>query len=146
MSVATNRRDVREDRSVADLLRELRDETVTLFRQEIALAKTEMHEKASRFSRNTMFVAMGGGIVGAGGLFILLAATAGLYVAMVSAGASVELSLWLSPLIVGVVVGMAGMFMLKKGQHALKEESVVPEKTVQSLREDKQWTANKLSS
>lgn len=141
MSVAANRR---EERSVTDLLRELRDETVDLFRQEIALAKTEMQEKVSRLSRNSMYVAMGGGVLGAGALFILLAATAGLYAAMVTADVSPLLALWVSPLIVGVAVAIIGYGMLKKGQHTIKEESLVPEKTVQSLKEDKEWTASKI--
>lgn len=141
MSVAANRR---EERSVADLLRDLRDETVVLFRQEIALAKTEMHEKASKFSRNTMYVAMGGGVLGAGALFILLAVTAGLYAILLEAEVSALVALWVSPLVVGVAVAIIGYGLLKKGQHTLKEESFVPEKTVQSLKEDKEWTANKI--
>lgn len=141
MSVAANRR---EERSVTDLLRELRDETVILFRQEIALAKTEMHEKASRFSRNTMYMAMGGGVLGAGALFILLAVTAGLYAILLEADVSALVALWVSPLVVGVAVAIIGYGLLKKGQHTLKEESLMPEKTVQSLKEDKEWTANKI--
>jgi hypothetical protein len=141
MSTAPHRR---EERSIADLLRELRDESVMLFRQEITLAKTEMSEKVSRVSRNAAYIAMGGGIVGAGALFVLLAVTAGLYLIMIAAGASPGLSLWLSPLIVGVVVALVGYIFIKKGQHTIKNEPVTPEKTVQSLKEDKEWTESKL--
>src|SRR5688500_13231286 len=40
------------DRSIADLLKELRDESPMLLRQEVALAKTEMAEKATAYGKN----------------------------------------------------------------------------------------------
>ena len=53
--------DTRSDnRSIFGLLRELRDELGTLFRQEVALAKTEVSEKADLAKRNSIYIAVGG--------------------------------------------------------------------------------------
>ena len=58
--------------SVPSLLRELRDETTTLLRQEVALAKTEMKENLSRFGSNVAHIAIGGFIAYAGAIVLLI--------------------------------------------------------------------------
>ncbi len=146
MATAEDRtRAATETRSVADLLKELRDETTSLFRQEVSLAKTEMTEKATRVGRNTAYLAVGGLVAYLGAAFALLAVMYLLMWWFESAGMMIEVAAWLAPLIVGIVVGVAGYAMIKKGLHTLKRESVVPEETVRSLQENKQWAQRKLS-
>jgi hypothetical protein len=52
-------------------------------------------------------------------------------------------SLWASPLILGVIVAIVGAILISKGIAAVKNESLVPEKTVESLKNDKEWIQNK---
>ena len=47
-------------------------------------------------------------------------------------------AIWISPLIVGVVVMIVGYLLLKRGQQQVKPESLAPQRTVQSLRDDAQ--------
>lgn len=131
--------------SLPDLLKELRDEGTTLFRQEILLAKEEMSEKVSRVGRNLGYLVAGGLAAYAGVVVVLLALSALLYVALVELGLSNMISGWLAPLIVGAVVALIGFGMMKKAQHTLSEESAVPERTRQSLQEDKNWIQDKVS-
>lgn len=131
------------DRSVADLVRELRDESSTLLRQEVALAKTEMSEKLNKAVRNTTAVAVGSAVLYGGFLMLLIAAGAALTLLIAEWGWEIN-SLWLGPLIVGVIAALIGYAMMQKGISTLKEESPVPEKTVQSLKEDKQWMQEKM--
>lgn len=130
------------DRSIGSLFKELRDEMTTLLRQEVALAKTEMGEKVSKASRNTAYIAIGGAICFAGLMFLLVGVSALLYVGLVRAGLSHYLSGWLAPVITGAVVALIGYLMLQKGISTLKRMSMTPEKTVDSLKEDKQWLQN----
>ncbi len=130
-------------RSVADLVRELRDETTGLLREEVALAKTEMQEKVSRVGRNTTTLIIGGAVAHLGLIFLLLAATGGLEALFVANGLPVQ-GVWLSPLIVGLVVGGIGLAMLVVAKNKLKRTSVVPEKTVQTLKDDKRWAQEKI--
>ena len=83
-------------------------------------------------------IASGGAVAYAGLLFLLLAATAGLFLGLWQAMAWYH-ALWLSPLIVGAVVAIVGYAMIKKGKRTLKKQSMVPQKTVDSMRENKQW-------
>ncbi len=126
-------------RSLSDLVRDLRDETFLLVRQEVALARTEMSEKASKVGRNVIYTAVGGAIGFAGLMILLLAATAGVFVALLQGGVDSEIALWLAPLIVGAVVALVGYIFFQKGISTLKHESAAPERTIRSLKEDKQW-------
>ena len=140
-----NRLEPHDGRSIPALLRELRDETTVLLRQEVALAKTEISEKAARAGRNTAYLAAGGLVAYAGALFLLLAATAGLLIALEAMGLDREITLWLAPLIVGGIVALVGYGLVQKGITALKHESFVPEKTKESVQENKQWLQDKMS-
>ncbi len=120
----------KEERSVGELLSELTRELSTLFRQEVALAKTEMSHKATKAGKDVGFLAVGGAIAYAGFLAIL----AGVVLAL-----GLVLPWWLSALIVGVVVAAIGYFLIRKGQTALKQLDLTPQETVDTLKEDKQW-------
>jgi hypothetical protein len=132
--------------SIADLLKNLRDETTALVRQEIALAKTEMNEKAAKAARNAGYMAAGGVLAHAGVFVILLGLSALLYWGLVEAGLSHYVSGWLAPLIVGVVVAVIGYALIQKAISAFKHETLVPEKTVDSLKENQQWLSHKATA
>lgn len=135
----------RGERSLASLLKELRDETTTLLREEVTLAKTEMSEKVSRISRNAGYLAGGGLVAFAGLLILLMAASAGLHVGMLAMDVDSAISLWLSPLIVAVVTIVIGYTMLQKAINTLKHESAVPERTVRTVRDDTNWIKEKVA-
>jgi hypothetical protein len=123
-------RDGRDGRSLGELFSELAQETSTLVRQEVDLAKTEMGQKASRVGKDVGFLAAGGAVAYAG----LLAILAGVIVVL-----DTFLPLWLAALLVGLVVAAVGYFLVKKGLDALKREDVAPTQTIKTLKEDGQW-------
>ena len=142
--MATHAQDMHE-RSLKDLLKELRDESVYLFKQEIALAKTEMSEKASLAGRNAVYVGAGGFVVFTGAILLLHGVSIGLSMLLLEWGVDAEWSSWLGHLIVGAIVALVGYMMLQKGITTLKHETFVPERTVESLKEDKEWVKRKVS-
>src|ERR1051326_8769768 len=93
----------RSDQSLESLIGDLTQETTSLIRQEITLAKTEITQKASRFARDTAFLAIGGAVAYAGLLALVAAFAAGLNAA--------GLSWWLSCLVVAVIVAAVGGFL-----------------------------------
>jgi len=129
---------IREERSIGQLLKELRDETTTLLRQEVELAKAEMTEKASRTGKNLGSLAVGGGVAFLGALALLAAVIYGL-TSLFNQFMSVGVAIWLAPLIVGVALAAIGYSMLQKALHALKQESLTPQRTTQTLQENKEW-------
>jgi xanthine/uracil permease len=135
-----------DGRTATDLIRELRDETIHLFHQEIELGKTEISEKISRVTRNGVYAAVGAAIAFAGVVVLLLAAVAGLYVVLLSfTEISNEMAVWLSPLIVGTIVAVVGYAFIQKAMSTFKHETPVPERTVESLKQNKQWIKEKVS-
>ena len=120
----------RDARSIGELFAELAQESATLVRQEVQLAKTEMSRKASRVGKDVGFLAAGGAVAYAG----LLAILAGVIFLL-----GLAVPLWLSALLVGIVVAIVGYFLVKKGLDALKQEDLAPQETINTLKEDKEW-------
>lgn len=129
---------VREERSIGQLLKELRDETTTLLRQEVDLAKTEMSEKASRLGTNLGSLAVGGGVAFLGALALLAAVVYGL-TSLLNQFMSVGVAIWLAPLIVGLALATVGYSLVQKALATLRQESLTPRKTTQTLQENKEW-------
>jgi len=120
----------RDDRSLGELFSELAQETSTLVRQEVQLAKTEFSEKASQVGKDVGFLAVGGAVAYAGFLVLLAAITALL---------ALWMPVWVSALIVGVVVAGVGYFLVRKGLNELQRVDLKPNQTIQTLKEDKEW-------
>ena len=131
--------------NIADLLRQLRDDTTELVREEVLLAKTEITEKVSRAGRNVAYLAVGA-FVALCGLLLLLTAFSYLLAEMfLRQGVNPGMAAFLGFLIVAIIVGIVGAVLISKAIKTLGSESVKPNRTVQSLREDKQWAQNKMS-
>jgi uncharacterized membrane protein YqjE len=142
MAVFTSQRP-RGERSYGELLREITHAFTELVRSEVALAKAEMSEKAARAGRHLASVAIGAGVAFAGGL-ALLAAVVNLVGWLIARVASAGLAVWLAPLLVGGVLAAVGYGMITKAVKALREESLAPEQTRQTLQENKEWLKEKV--
>lgn len=134
-----------QNRTFADLIKELRDETTLLIKQEVALAKTEVSEKVSLVMRNVLYIALGGSIAFAGLIFLILAVNYGSQVLLLKMGLSADIAMWLAPLIIGIIVCAIGYGFIQKAISTLSHSSLALEKTADSLKEDKQWIENKVT-
>ncbi|HEX6290821.1 MAG TPA: phage holin family protein [Herpetosiphonaceae bacterium] len=119
-----------DTRSLGELLSELANETTTLVRQEIQLAKTEMTQKATRAGKDVGMIGAGGALAYAGLLAIIAAVIIGL---------GQIIPMWLSALIVGLVVVGIGYVLIQRGLSELKRIDPAPRQTIQTLKEDKEW-------
>lgn len=133
----------RADRSLGELLRELSSEGRSLVRQEVELAKAEMSEKVSVYTRNAASIAVGGALLLVAGIALATAIIYGLIV-LLDSFMAFEIAVWLAPLLFAAVVGAIGWSMVKKAKETLARESVVPRQTVATLREDKHWVQSKV--
>lgn len=122
----------KEDRSLGELFAQMAQETSTLVRQEVTLAKAEMSQKASRAGKHVGVLAVGGAIAYAG----FLATIAGVIYLL----ADIDVvPLWLAAFMVGIVVAAVGYFLVRKGLDALKQEDMAPRQTMETLKEGQQW-------
>ena len=135
-----------DGRSLTELVKELRDEGTLLLRQEVALAKTEMSEKVDRIVPNLASMATGGGMILCGAFILLLAAVVGVYVFLTFVEVPNRHAGWIAPLVVGGIVAGIGYAMVQGAISKLKREPLAPERTIESLREDKEWVQAKVKS
>ena len=127
-----NGRTPASDQSIADLTRLLSEQTKTLVRQEVELAKAELGEKGKR-------VGIGAGMFGGAGLFGLFAFAALTACFVLALAEAVEP--WLAALIVTVAYGaVAGVLALSGKQQVQEATPAMPEQTVETVKEDVAWT------
>ena len=120
-----------EDRPIGDLVRQLSDQTTTLVRQEIELAKAEMTAKGKQLG-------MGAGAFGGAGLMGLYAV--GAITACLILALSTAVAGWLAALIVGVVyAAIAGVLALIGKKKTQAGGPPVPERAISSTKEDVEW-------
>jgi hypothetical protein len=133
-----------DHRTIGVLLRELLQEARDLFKQEVALAKTETSQKVSVFGRNVGYLAAGGAVALAGALILLAGLSVLLSWIYARAGVSEGVAAWLGPMTVGVIVTVVGSILVSKALKTLKDGSLKPEETIRTLKEDKQWAEHQL--
>ncbi len=139
----THTADSYESQSLAGLIKELRDETLLLIYQEVALIRSEMSEKASLLSRNGIYLAAGALLAFAGLIVLVLGVSFLLQWVLIAAGLSGMLSAWIAALVVGTAVLLIGYGLIQKAISTIKKESLAPQKTIHSFKEDKEWIRQK---
>lgn len=130
--------------SIPTLLKELRDETTTLLRQEVALARTELKENTSKIAGHAAQIAVGGFVAYAGAIVLLIGIGHLLGALLERMGLDAAVATWLAPMIVGLAVALIGWGMLAKAKKAIAHDDLVPRRTLDSLRTNKQWAQSKL--
>jgi uncharacterized membrane protein YqjE len=124
--------------STGDLVKELSDQTTTLVRKEIELAKAELSQKGK-------VLGAGAGMLGGAAIAALL--TLGVVTALILSLLDKAMDFSLAALIVTIVyaaiaavLGLAGRERIKQGMPP------APEETVETVKEDVQWAKSQAKS
>jgi uncharacterized membrane protein YqjE len=120
----------RDNRSLGDLFSTLANQTSTLVRQEVDLAKTELTQKATRASREAGMIGFGG-VLALGGYLALVAT---LIIVL-----DLFMPLWLAALVVGLVLGGIGFAIIQQGLKGLRRLDPAPRQTIATIKEDIAW-------
>lgn len=132
------RSDDLRDRPVGELIKQLAEETSTLVRQELDLARAEMTTKGKQ-------AGFGLGMFGGAGVVTLLAL--GALTACLIAALDTGMALWLAALIVAVVYGAIAGVLALVGKERIKHATPpVPEQTQRSVKEDVEWAKTRARS
>jgi uncharacterized membrane protein YqjE len=127
-----------KEHSIGELVKELANETSTLVRQEIDLAKAEMTDRGKRAGK-------GAGMLAAGAVVALLAL--GALTAAIIAALDDAMPTWLAALIVTVVYAAIAGALIATGRKQVREAAPpVPEQTIDSVKEDVQWAKTRTRS
>jgi uncharacterized membrane protein YqjE len=137
--MAVGRNDGR--RGVGDLLRDLAEGSAALVRGEARLARLELGELVSGIGRGTAMVATGGVLALLGALALLT----GLILLVGDQWLPRDLY-WVAALIVTLIAGGVAAWLARRGLALLSPKVLVPDQTVATLKEDKEWLRQQLTS
>jgi tetrahydromethanopterin S-methyltransferase subunit C len=127
-NIRPNAANSRDEPSLAELTKQLSDQTTALARKEVELAKAEMSLKAKRLG-------IGAGAFGAAGLIGVLALGAMTTAAILALAEAVDT--WLAALIVGLIyAAVAGILALIGRSRVQAGTPPVPERAIESSKED----------
>jgi MFS family permease len=125
--------------SLGGLIRGILMDLRTLIREEIALARVEIREQATRARAAAMSFGIAVGALLFGGTFLLIAIAMGI-------ADLLNWPAWAGFLIVAVLLTIIGAVTLSASRKKLATVSAVPEETVTTLKENSEWIAKRLSS
>ena len=125
------------DRPIGELVKDLSQQTSTLVRKEIELARVEVTEKGKVAGKGAGLLA-GAAVAG---LLALGALTTGLIALLDKAMAT-----WVAALIVMVLWAVIAAVLAKAGQSSLKRATPPAPQTVATVKEDNQWAKNPTGS
>lgn len=135
MSSATGRS---SEASIAELIKQLSEQSSRLARQEVELAKAELAVKGKRAGIGAGMFG-GAGVVGFYGLGALTAAAVLALATAVTA--------WLAALIVAAVLAAIAGILALQGKHKVSQATPpLPEQAAESVKEDVQWAKTRAQS
>jgi uncharacterized membrane protein YqjE len=137
MAGENNGGDLRE-RPIGELLKQLSQETTTLVRQELDLAKAEVAQKGQQAGK-------GAGMLGGAGVMGLLAL--GSFTAFLIMLLDGAMPNWAAALVVNAVYAAIAGVLALQGRNKVQEATPpVPEQAVESVKEDAQWAKTQMQS
>jgi hypothetical protein len=116
-----------EDQPLREIIGQLSRDGSLLVKQEIALAKLELSEKAARFRTQATVIAAGGIALYTGALALV----AGLILLL-----ALAMPAWASALLVGTAIATVGAVLLLRGKNNLEKLDLKPDQTVTNVRQD----------
>jgi uncharacterized membrane protein YqjE len=141
----SNGLDTRADNdSLPSLFSRLGDDVMQLFNSQLALFKVEIKEEANTYARGITMIAIGAVIATVGFALLNVAIAFAVSTLFAQANFSQPASYALGFVVTGgfyVVVGAIVVMLMKS---RLGKQDLVPQRTVQELRKDKQWLKNEL--
>jgi type IV secretory pathway TrbL component len=121
--------------TLGELFSQLASDMSSLMHQEIELARAETQAKVAQALRSLVTLIAGGLVAYAGVILLLIALAVWL---------SNYMTTWLAVLIVGAIVLIVGAVMISIGRSALANLTIVPENTIESIKQDARWAKEQI--
>ncbi|HXM93535.1 MAG TPA: phage holin family protein [Candidatus Dormibacteraeota bacterium] len=118
------------ERSVPEVFQDIIGNLEDIIRSEVRLAKTEIKEEAAKAAKPTLLVGIG---------IVMAVYAVGFFLLTGVHALSMVLAPWLAALIVGASVALLAILLISSGSARLKQVNTVPQKTIESLKENVQW-------
>ena len=130
--------------SLPTLVSRLGDDVMELFNSQLALFKVEIKEEASAYARGAAMIAFGAAVAVVGFALLNVAVAFAVSTLFAQANFSQPASYALGFLVTGGFYVILGAMVVLAMKSRLAKQDLVPQRTVQELRKDKQWLKNEL--
>jgi len=126
------------------LFSRLGDDVMQLFNSQLALFKVELKEEANAYGRGITMIAIGAVIATVGFALLNVAVAFAVSTLFVQANFSQPASYALGFVVTGAFYVVLGAIVVMAMKNRLANQDLVPKRTVDELRKDKQWLKNEL--
>ena len=133
-----------DNESLPSLFSRLGDDVVQLFDTKMSLLKVEIKEEANEYARNGIMIAVGGIIAGVGFALMNVALAFGISTLFSNTELSQAAKYAIGFVSAGVLYLIVGAIIFTAMKNRLAKQHLVPDRTVEELRKDKQWLKNEL--
>ena len=141
----TNGLDTRNDNEgLPNLFSRLGDDVMQLFNSQLALFKVEIKEEANAYARGVTMIAIGAVIATIGFALLNVAIAFAVSTLFAQANFSQPASYALGFVVTGGFYLLVGAIVVMLMKSRLSRQDLVPQRTVQELRKDKQWLKNEI--
>lgn len=133
-----------ETESLPSLVGRLGDDVMQLFDTKLSLLKVELKEEANVYAKGAVTVAMGGIVAAVGFALLNVAVAFGVSTFFAQTSLSQPARYALGFVITGLFYLVIGGIVVLATKSRLAKQGLVPNRTVEELRKDKQWLKNEL--
>jgi uncharacterized membrane protein YqjE len=134
----------RTEESLPTLFSRLGDDVVELFNSQLALFKVEIREEANSYARGAIMIGLGAMIATIGFALLNVALAFGVSTLFAQANWSQPASYALGFVVTGAFYLLVGAIVVMVIKNRLAKQELVPQRTVEELRKDKEWLKNEL--
>jgi len=133
-----------ETESLPTLFSRLGDDVMQLFNSQLTLFKVEIKEEANAYLRGAIMIGLGAVVALIGFALLNVAVAFGVSTLFAQANFSQAASYALGFVITGIFYLLVGTIVVTAIKSRLAKQDLVPNRTVEELRKDKQWLKNEL--
>ena len=133
-----------ENESLPSLVSRLGDDVMDLFKSQLELFKVEVKEEVNTYTRGIALIATGAIIATVGFALLNVAIAFAVSTLFAQANFSQPAGYALGFVVTGAFYVLVGGIIVLLMKNRLAKQDLVPQRTVQELRKDKQWLKNEL--
>jgi uncharacterized membrane protein YqjE len=130
--------------SLPSLVGRLGEDVMQLFDTKLTLLKVELREEANTYARGGIALGLGGIVFAIGFALLNVAVAFGVSTLFASANLSQAAKYALGFVLTGLFYVVIGGIVIMTVKNRLAHQDLVPAKTVDELRKDKEWLKNEL--
>ncbi len=134
----------KNDESLPTLFTRLGDDVMQLFDTKMSLLKVELKEEANAYARSGVMIGVGGIIAAIGFALLNVALAFGISTLFADTALSQPAKYAIGFLTAGVLYLIVGAIIVSVMKNRLAKQHLVPDRTVEELRKDKEWLKNEL--